>query len=152
MTDKGFWLLIIRKGQAFIPTQARTEAGFYMAIEPIEVVDARDGPRLEQALLRAVSRGNPSVPTPLLTEVNDSSKNPLLKLAKVKSSSAFEKHAKSWQLSKRDGAYFVVPYRPHESGGKVEDVERTERIPGDVPLEAAVRRLVGLALGQGQQA
>ena len=61
MADKGLWLLFLRKGQAFIPTMARTEAGFYMGIEPVEVVDIQDQAGVEQALMRAVGRGNPRV-------------------------------------------------------------------------------------------
>jgi hypothetical protein len=147
MVDKGFWMLIIRKGQAFIPTQARTQSGFYMGVEPIEVVQTSDRPGVEQALLRAIDRGNPPVRTPSLPEMEDNSKSALLKCAKVKSLSAFEKGAERWQLSKHEGAYSIVPYRPHEEGGAVADLKRAERIPGDEPIQAVVRRLVDRALG-----
>jgi hypothetical protein len=30
------------KEQVFVPTRARTKAGFYMGMEPVEVVDAQD--------------------------------------------------------------------------------------------------------------
>ena len=42
MSEDGLWLLTIRKGQAFMPTMARTEAGFYIGIDPVEVIDASD--------------------------------------------------------------------------------------------------------------
>jgi hypothetical protein len=48
MADRGLWLLFLRKGQAFIPTMARTDAGFYMGVEPVEVVDMRDQIGAEQ--------------------------------------------------------------------------------------------------------
>jgi len=145
MTDQGFWILIIYKGQAFVPTEAKTEAGFYLGIEPIEVVDARERAGVEQAVLRAIGRGNPPVPTP--SRDSYSAKiDPLLRRAKAKSFSTFEKDAQSWKLSKHDGAYFIVPYRPHEDGGAVEDVKRTERISGEEPIETVVRRLVDRAL------
>jgi hypothetical protein len=145
MVDDGFWLLILRKGQAFVPTMARTAAGFYMGIEPIEVVDARDPAALEQAIIRVVRRGNPAVPTPSRTDY--SKKSALLKHAKVKSLSSFEKLAKSWKFSKREGAYFIVPYRSREDfSGAEEDLERGEAIPAERPLEEVVRRLVRRAL------
>ena len=143
MTDSGHWLLFLFKGQALVPTMARTEAGFYMGIEPIEMVDVRDHDAVEQALMRAISRGNPSVPTPSRANFP---RNPLLKYAKVKSDSSFDKLTKTWQLSKRDGAYFIIPHRSRKDRGKEEDVERGEAIPADKPLESVVRRLVCRAL------
>jgi hypothetical protein len=143
MTDDGFWLLILCKGQAFVPTMARTEAGFYIGIEPVEVVDARDHVGMEQALIRTIRRGNPAVPTPSRA---NSSKNLLLKYAKVKSTTSFEKLARSWKFSKSDGAYLIIPYKRRKDGGEEEDQERGEGIPAEEPLELVVRRLVSRAL------
>jgi hypothetical protein len=42
MTNTGFWLLILRNGQVFVPTMAKMEADIYMGIEPVEAIDARD--------------------------------------------------------------------------------------------------------------
>jgi hypothetical protein len=139
MLEDGFWLIFVFKEQVFVPTMARTEAGFYIGIEPVEVVDLRDHAAVEQALMRAISRGNPSVPTPPRANFP---KNPLLKYAKVKSDSSFDKVAKSWKLSKRDGAYLIVPYRPRKDRGQEEDTERGEAMPADLPLDAVVRRLI----------
>lgn len=143
MPDSGHWTLFLFKGLALVPTMARTEAGLYMGIEPVEVVDARDHAAVQQALMRAISRGNPSVPTPSRANFP---KNPLLKYTKLKSDSSFDKLTKSWNLSKRDGAYFIVPYRLRQDSGKEEDVERGEAIPAEEPLEVVVRRLVRRAL------
>lgn len=149
MVDDGLWLLILYKGQAFVPTTARTEAGFYRSIDPIDVVDARDEHLLEQALLQAIRRGNPAVPTPSRAEY--SKKSALLGLAKVKSRASFEKFAKRWQLSKSQGAYFIVPYRARGDSGAEEDTERGEAIPAEVPLEEIVHRLVRRALESDRQ-
>jgi hypothetical protein len=143
MLEDGFWLIFVFKEQVFVPTMARTEAGFYIGIEPVEVVDVRDHGAVEQALMRAISRGNPSVPTPSRANFP---KNPLLKYAKVKSDSSFDKVTESWKLSKREGAYFIVPYRLRTDTGTEEDVERGEAMPADLPLDAVVRRLISRAL------
>jgi hypothetical protein len=135
----GFWMLTIRKGQAFIPTMAQTEAGFYMGIDPVEVADVSDRKAVEDAMLRAIVRGNPTVPTPTRDTFPG---DVLLKHAKVKSLSTFEKLAQTWKFSKREGAYLIAPYRPLKSGGSEEDPEKTEAIPTDEPIECAVRRLV----------
>lgn len=140
----GSWALTIRKGQAFVPTVARTEAGFYLDVEPVEVVDTSDRETVEQAVIRAVKRGNPVVPTPARDSFPP---DPLLKHAKLKSQSAFEKSAQRWQLSKDKGAYLIVPYKSSGHGvSLVEDAERGEAIPADEPLERVVHRLVERAL------
>ncbi len=114
-----------------------------MGIEPVQVVSARDRVGVEDALLQAVRRGNPVVPTPSRANFPQS---PLVKYARVRSLSAFQKTAQSWKLSKRDGAYFIVPYRPHPDGGAEEDAERGEGIPIEEGLESVVNRLVVRAL------
>jgi hypothetical protein len=143
MVKDGLWLVFLFKEQVFVPTMARTTAGFYMGIEPVEVVNALDRAALEQAIIRVVKRGNPSVPTPTRTTFP---KSPLLKYAKMKSISSFDKVAKSWKFSKRDGAFLIVPYRHRKDTGQEEDTERGEAIPGDVPLETIVRRLINRVL------
>ena len=146
MTDDSLWLLFLRKGQAFIPTMAKTEAGFYMGIEPVEVIDVTNREELQQALIRVVKRGNPVVPTPGRDNYPE---DPLLKHAKVKSLSVFEKSAKSWKLSKREGAYLITPYRPSDGGGAEEDLNRTEAVPVEESLESVVQRLVRRATNSG---
>lgn len=145
MIEDGHWAVFLLKQHALVPTMAKTKAGFYMGIEPVEVVDARDQAAVEQAIVRAVSRGNPSVPTP--PGGDKFPKSVLLKYVKMKSISAFDKAARSWQLSRREGAYIIVPYRPRKDRGSEEDTERGEAIPAEVPLEAVVHRFVQRMLG-----
>jgi len=143
MATDGLWLLILRKGQAFVPTMAQTEAGFYVGVDPVEVVDLSDWKGVEDALFRAVSRGNPIIPTP----TRDAFPEPvLLKYAKVKSLSTFERSAETWQLSKREGAYLLAPYLPQEHGGAEQDPDRTEAVPADMPLAEIIHRLVERAI------
>jgi hypothetical protein len=146
MVEDGLWLIFLLKEQIFIPTMAKTKAGFYIGIEPVDVVDARDRAALEQAIIRVVKRGNPTVPTP--QGGANFPKSVLLKYAKMKmkSISSFDKLAKSWQLSKREGAFLIVPYRPRQDRGMEEDTERGEAIPVDVSLETVVGRLISRAL------
>jgi hypothetical protein len=140
MIGDGLWLVFLLKGQVLVPTMAKTKAGFYMGIEPVEVVAPPDQTALEQAIIRVVKRGNPSVPTP--PGGANFPKSPLLKYAKMKSISSFDKLAKSWKLSKREGAYLIIPYRARNDSGAEEDAERGEAIPAEEPLETVVRRLV----------
>jgi hypothetical protein len=140
MVGDGLWLVFLLKGQALVPTMAKTKAGIYLGIEPVEVVAPPDQTALEQAIIRVVKRGNPSVPPP--PGGANFPKSPLLKYAKMKSISGFDKLAKSWKLSKREGAYVIVPYRARKDSGAEEDTERGEAIAAEEPLETVVRRLV----------
>jgi hypothetical protein len=147
MVEDGLWLIFRLKEQALVPTMAKTKAGFYIGIEPVEVVDAHDQAAFEQAIIRVVRRGNPSVPTP--PGGAQFPKSVLLKYAKLNSISAFDKIAKSWQLSKREGAYLIIPYRPRKDSGAEENTVRGEAIPAEEPLETVVRRLVRRVLDVG---
>lgn len=140
MVEDGLWLVFLFREQILVPTIAKTKAGYYMGIEPIEVVDSHDHQAIEQAIIRTVKRGNPSVPTP--PGGTKFPKSPLLKYAKMKSISSFDKIAKGWKFAQRDGAFLIVPYRPRTDRGQEEDTERGEAIPAEVSLEAAVHRLV----------
>jgi hypothetical protein len=62
--QNGVWLLFVRKGKVFIPTVARTEAGYYLGIEPIAVIDCQDRNAVSSGLVDAIKRGNPIIPTP----------------------------------------------------------------------------------------
>ena len=136
-------MLIIRKGKAYIPTMAKTEAGFYMGMDPIEVVDTADRREVEDAVMRAITRGNPVVPTPTRDSYPPS---PLLKAANVKSLSTFEKSARSCKLSKAEGAYEIVPYKRTKPAGALEDREQSEYVADSEPLPVVVHRLVERAL------
>jgi hypothetical protein len=102
MIDDGSWIVFLFREQILIPTMTRTKAGYYMSIEPVEVVDSHNHQAVEEAIIRIVKRGNPSVPTP--PGGTKFPNSPLLKYAKMKSISSFDKIAKSWKFAKRDGA------------------------------------------------
>ena len=58
------WQVYFRNCIVYVPTVARTDAGFFMDVEPLEAVPVTDRRAVEQAIERAVSRGNPVMPTP----------------------------------------------------------------------------------------
>lgn len=116
-----------------------------MTVEPIAVLDPRDRVAVELALLDAIRRGNPLIPTPSPDSYPPS---PLLKHAKVKTPSAFEKSTQRWQLGRYPAEYVVVPYRPGKYGGAEEDSDLREVFPIDDPIESVVSRLVDRAIGR----
>ena len=54
----------LNRGLAFVPTMARTEAGYWLAAEPVVVQRVENVETLQNLLLDALARGNPTVPTP----------------------------------------------------------------------------------------
>jgi len=101
------WEFYVRKGLAYIPTMARTEAGYYPAIEPVEVVPVTDRIALEQALARTLYRGNPTIPAP----TRENFPQPVaLSHAGLKSWSRFVQDASGWSIAHENGRFVIAPY------------------------------------------
>ena len=62
--DRVYCSFYLRRGTAFVPTMARTEAGYWMGVEPVDVQKVETVEALQEVLLAAILRGNPVVPTP----------------------------------------------------------------------------------------
>ena len=58
------WGLFVRRDVAYIPTSARTESGFYLDVEPVEIAEINDTETFKEAVKAALSRGNPKMATP----------------------------------------------------------------------------------------
>src|SRR5256885_17252816 len=96
------WNLYLRNGTAYVPTVAQTEAGFFLDTDPVEVIPAVNTEALRNAVKQAIARGNPKVPTPTRAAFP---KPVVLRYAKVKSWSAFEKGCSNWTIVETDGLY-----------------------------------------------
>jgi hypothetical protein len=142
--EVGFWALFVRKKQVLIPTMARTEAGFYMAIEPVSVIDPQDRQSIRSALLEVIRRGNPTVPTPSRAAYPP---DPLVKHANVKTSSAFERSSRRWKIAQYANGYVTATYRPGKYGGSEEDETTRQAFSLDEPVESVVDGLLDKALG-----
>ena len=134
MIHAGFY---VRNGRAYIPLTAKTQAGFYIDMEPVEIVSVSDGDALELALHNAVLRGNPVVPTP----TRGSFPRPVvLKYAKVKSWRLFESQATYWSLSARDHDWTFGTWKRADRGWEPDPSAETH-IEGDYSIDDIVRRL-----------
>lgn len=97
-----------------IPTLAKTDAGFYLAIEPVEVLRGAGVEELALALARVEERGNPRVPTP---PRNAFPKPVVLKHAGVRSQAEFDRRARAWGLEwSNEGIVLIPTYRAPEGG------------------------------------
>ena len=129
--------LYVRDGVAYVPTAATTEAGYYLEIEPVEVAHLSDRIALKAAVMRAIERGHPRVPTP--TRENFP-KPIILKYAGVKALRTFEKTASCWQFLMSNGLYQIEQWRPFPKGGWVPNGAKIESLPASTSLDDAVDR------------
>jgi len=144
-----YWSFYLRKGVTYIPTTARTEAGYWLAIEPVDVAPVRTADDLHQALLKAIERGNPVVKTP----TRQNFPPPVMqRYCGMKSFSAFERTAALWAITTRDDSWAIYPWRRSERyrGAWEEDHEHLTFLPSYTPLEDVARQAAERAFnGQG---
>ena len=135
------WQLYLKKGTAYVPTVAETEAGFYIDIEPVRVVMAADSEALQIAIKEALTMRNPVTRTPTRAAFP---KPVVLKYAKASSWSAFEKDAQYWKIIEKDGNYEIRPGRRRAGKGWEDDPERVEILRPGTALETVANRLASL--------
>jgi len=134
--------LYIRDRTAYIPTAAKTDAGYYLDIEPVEVKTISDEEGFIAAIKRTINRGHPIVPAP--TRGTGFPKPVILRHAKMRSLAAFEKDASYWQLHKQDNLYRIEQWKKGTQGGWISDQARSEALPLGASVDEAVKRLVSL--------
>ena len=91
----------LRKGIVYVPTLARTTAGFHLVVGPVAVVPVSQAAELHEVFREKIAKGNPAVPTPARNDPGDEAV--MLKPAGVKSWSAFERGAMTWSIGEKDG-------------------------------------------------
>jgi hypothetical protein len=130
----------LKNGIVYVPTNVKTEAGFYMHAEPVAVVPAANTDALWRAFHNVMEEGNKIVPTPK----RDAFPPPVLpKYAGEKSWSAFMKGASYWAINKDNGNYDILPYRKDpEGGGWVADRKRISQFPPGTTSEQVIERMI----------
>jgi hypothetical protein len=133
----------LKDGTVYVPTVAKTEAGFYMTREPVAVVTAANTGGLRRALHDVIARGNVVIPTPK----RDAYPAPVLpKYAGEKTWSAFMRGASEWKIAEKNGSYQIIPYRKDPSGSQswVEDYDhKIEFLPGTM-VDVVVERMIAI--------
>jgi len=144
------WSFYLRKGIAYIPTTAKTEAGYWMAIEPVDVAPVRNVDELQRLLAQAVGRGNPVIKTPTRKNFPP----PVMqRYCGMKSFSAFERTAALWAIWQRDGSYVICPCRRsvRYRGTWEEDAEERTLLPLSIPFEEVVRKAAERAFNETRE-
>jgi len=106
----------LKNALVYLPTVAKTKAGFYMKREPVAVVPAANTNELRRALRVAMAKGNTVIPTP---KRNAFPPPVLPKYAGERSLEAFMRGASEWDIYERNGNYQITPYQKDPEGGEV---------------------------------
>ena len=142
-----YWSFYLRKGVAYIPTTAKTEAGYWLAVEPVDVGPVRNADDLHRLLMKAIARGNPLVTTP----TRQNFPPPVVqRYCGMKSFSAFERTAQLWAISARNDSYAIYPWLRSNryKGAWEEDHARATRVPLSTSLEDVARRAAERAFNE----
>lgn len=139
------WNFYIIGHLVIIPTSSITEHGLYLETEPVATGSLNETEDLVRKIVEKIEQGNPRVPAP---QHGAFPKPVVLRYAKAKSWSAFERSAALWSITKEDHEFIIGPCARAEDRGWLEDPSRMEKISGTVSLESVARRLVALMQGQ----
>ena len=135
----------LSRGLAFVPTMARTEAGYWLAAEPVVVQRVETVETLQNLLLDALARGNPTVPTP----ARRSFPRPVMeRCCGEKSLAAFERTATCWSVSRDACEYRIYEWRrsARYRGAREQDRESEIRLPVETPVVDVARLAAETAL------
>jgi hypothetical protein len=144
---KIYYSFYLRNGLAFAPTMAKTDAGYYLMVEPVDVQPASSVDALQKVLLAAIARGNPIAPTP--TPPNFP--RPVMeRYCGMKSLSAFERTATYWSISQNADGFRICEWQRsdrHRRGWAWEQIPESEiRLPANTTLEEVTLHAAELAL------
>lgn len=131
----------LKDGIVYLPTVAKTEAGFYMNREPVAVVPVANTDTLRGALRNVIKMGNRVIPTP----ARDAYPPPVLpKYAGAKTWSAFMRGASEWKITQNNGVYQIIPYRrdPEGSESWVEHTEQKIAFPLGTTADDVIERMI----------
>jgi hypothetical protein len=132
------WHFYIRKGKAYVPTVAQTDAGFFLDIEPVTVLPADDREALVRAIVGVISAGNPTVAAP----VRGAYPTPVvLQVAGVKTWSTFEKSARCYTVYRTESRC-EIPAMERAADGWVENPQRARKLPLSSSHDDVARALV----------
>lgn len=133
--------VIVRGDKAFACVLGRTEAGFYVDMDPTYVTGVETDGILE-ILEQVIGWGHPEVPTPSLEEQRRR-KGPILVAAGVSSWKKLAEGGISYLISWRaDAAIELFCSRLDRKGRFEWDPGRTRLFPGETPLREVVEAIL----------
>jgi len=122
-----------------------------LAAEPVVVQRVENVETLQNLLLDALARGNPTVPTP----ARKSFPRPVMERScGEKSYAAFERTATCWSVSRDACEYRIYEWRrsARYSGAREQNRESEIRLPAETPVADVARLTAETALSQAADA
>ncbi len=140
--------IYLRNGTVYVPTMGRVDKGFFLGIEPVAVVAVSETKSLHKAIAETIVRGNPDVPMPKRSEWP---KPILLKYARVKSWSAFERGMQLWGLEEKDLVSVIDSYSKSPNRMWVKVPEKRITFPAGTPVNEVVDRMIAILQDAAQK-
>lgn len=122
------WHVYVRKDTAFVPDVARTEAGFFLDVEPVRVAKLSDLQSLASAIEQAMIAGNPQVPTPTRAAFP---KPVILKPAGVKNWNAFIERGACFTIFRGEGKLEITETARNDDGEWVDAPSLNHKLPAN---------------------
>jgi hypothetical protein len=121
----------------FVPDVARTEAGFFLDVEPVRSAKLSDLQSLASAIEEAMAMGNPRVPTPTRAAFPAPV---ILKPAGLKNWNAFVKRGACFTIFRDEGGIEITETGCNDDGEWVDDPSLNQKLSGGSPtLDIATR-------------
>ncbi len=136
---QSLWSVYIREGKVFIPTVARTDAGYFLDVDPVFVHPVQDRQAIMESIRSVMAGGNPVIPA-YSRELFP--KPVVLRYAKVKSWRAFQASASAYQLRLNDSGFEIQPLRRAGPNHFEEDFERLVKLPQGITSDEFAREFV----------
>ena len=111
--------------RVFVPTMAKTDAGFWLEIDPVEEAATHDVSSIAAALQRCAARGNPAVPTPSRSRFPDWV---VLKPANKKRLLDFENEYGLLSVERKPGDAYLIRKHHRSAEGRGYEPEREARL------------------------
>ena len=140
-----FTHLYVRNGKVIIPTVVRTEAGFYIDINPVAVIDVKDTEALKSTLLATLQMHNPKVPTPQQQEEPGSV---ILETLGIKRWEAFERGAVFYTIHQGTGSIDIYTTGRGTDGMWIQDKGKHKVFDLSTPLLPVVNSIIEDMLAQ----
>jgi len=131
--------LHLKNSTVYMPTMGKMDKGFYRGVEPVAVVAASNTQALRQALAETIARGNPRVP---MLRRREWPQPVVLKYAKVKTWSAFERGALLWSIEEKSGCFQITGQRKQPDGMWKDDSGQTVTFPAGTAVDDVIDRMI----------
>ena len=133
--------LHIKSGRIMVPSTSKTEAGYYLDCEPVEVATASDLPSISQAIKRSWGRGCKAVATP---HRDAFPKWVLLKHSGAKTPRELHRQCLMWSFGENsDGGFRIEGFKSLADGRGAESDSATLIVfPSGTLFEDAIEKLM----------